>query len=160
MGKKSKNPKKELQKIASTVAIDAIKNYHQNGAASPTNNAFRAIRATRNSPLEDIEDNQERITALSRNADMINPLARGPIDKIGTNVVGSGLLLNPKPDGAYLGLSDDEASAWESHVRREWNIWAKSKDCDAYGRLTFELNILEFRCLKVILICTSNENTN
>jgi lambda family phage portal protein len=129
-------PQWALNRAAARLRLSAIKNYAQAGAASNGNWA-KGLQASANSPNDDITENLETITARARYSFRANPLASGPIKKMRTNVVGSGLLLNPKPDAAYLGLTDEQAEVFEQTVKREFAVWAKSKDCDMSRRLTF-----------------------
>jgi capsid protein len=76
--------------------------------------------------LPDLAALRERSRDLDRNA----PLARGAINTVVTNVVGTGLAPQPKIDRDYLGLSDDEADRWETDALRVWNLWCGSKNCD------------------------------
>ena len=68
-----------------------------------------------------------RARDLARNA----PLATGAINTLVTNVVGTGISLQPSPDGELLGLSDEESQAWSDATLREYKLWAESTDCDA-----------------------------
>jgi lambda family phage portal protein len=68
----------------------------------------------------------------SRSLYMGSPLAASAIKAYNANVVGAGLQLRPKIDYEFLGLSREEAKAWESGVRREFELWAsKPRNCDA-----------------------------
>ena len=55
---------------------------------------------------------------------MGNPLSVGAIKTIRTNVVGSGLKLNANIDADFLGMTQEEARAWEKHVERQVRLWA------------------------------------
>lgn len=85
----------------------------------------------------DIVDNIETLRDRSRDLYMGSPLATGALKTVRTNVVGSGLALNAQIDADFLGLSEDEARAWEKNVEREWRLWSESVDCDAERRQTF-----------------------
>jgi hypothetical protein len=47
---------------------------------------------------------------------MGEPLAIGALKTIRSNEVGSGLRLNAQIDAEYLGLTDEQALAWEEHT--------------------------------------------
>ncbi|MEK9777386.1 MAG: phage portal protein, partial [Quisquiliibacterium sp.] len=68
--------------------------------------------------------------AYSRDLARTSALAGGAINTVVTNVVGTGLAVQPSPDAAFLGLSEDEAKAWTDSVTREWRLWAEATDCD------------------------------
>lgn len=62
------------------------------------------------------------------------PIATSAIKTNRTNVVGTGLRLNPKINEEVLGISPEDAEAWEKNVKAEFALWADTKDsCDATG---------------------------
>lgn len=74
---------------------------------------------------------------LMRNA----PLARGAVNTVVTNVVGTGLRPQARPDREVLKqfakLTDDQIDAFERAAEREWKIWSQSTACDAGRTMTF-----------------------
>lgn len=78
----------------------------------------------------DISPDLVDLRAYSRDLARRSALAGGAINTVVTNVVGTGLACQPAPDAKFLGLSDDETSAWQEAVTREWRMWAESTDCD------------------------------
>lgn len=130
------SPKWALNREVKRLQLQQIKNYSNSGASTSQNWA-RGMIATAKSPAEDITETVETLRGRGRHMYMANALARGPINKMRTNIVGSGLALSPKPDAKLLKLSDEAAADWERTVKREFSIWADSKDCDASRRLTF-----------------------
>lgn len=76
--------------------------------------------------LPDLALLRERSRALDRDA----PLARGAINTVVTNVVGTGLAPQPQIDREFLGLSEEEADRWEAAALRIWDLWGASKNCD------------------------------
>lgn len=77
-----------------------------------------------------------------------NAISRGAIDTFCTNVVGTGLKLNAVIDWEYLGLTEDQAGAWQTNVEREWKLW--SKTCDITRTRSFtEIQELVFRSMLV-----------
>ena len=92
--------------------------------------------------IYDLPTLRERSRDLVRNA----PVATGAIGTSIANVVGTGLKLQSRIDAEYLGLSDDEADAWEDNIEREWRLWAESQECDLARTLNFfGLQALAFR---------------
>jgi lambda family phage portal protein len=73
----------------------------------------------------------------ARDLDRNNPLASGALETIIDNVVATGLRPQANIDRTILGLSEDEASAWQTEAERFYYIWANSKDCDATRQSTF-----------------------
>jgi lambda family phage portal protein len=85
---------------------------------------------------------RERSRDLERNA----PLAAGAINVTVSNAVGTGLKLQSRIDREYLGMTDDEADAWEENTEREFRLWADTQECDVSRTLRFsELQELSFR---------------
>ncbi|PAQ15061.1 phage portal protein [Bacillaceae bacterium SAOS 7] len=97
------------------------------------------------SALEDIEHNVATLRERSRDLYMGSPLATGSLKTMRTNVIGSGLKLNPQIDYEYLGMTVEEANQWQIHVEREFSLWADSIHCDAQRMNNFyELQQLAF----------------
>ncbi len=84
--------------------------------------------------IPDLPTLRERSRDLVRNA----PLAKGAIDTVLTNVVGTGLKVRPSIDREVLGLDDEAADAWERAAEREWRLFAESEECDYARTLTFD----------------------
>lgn len=108
-----------------------------NYGASYARKALTSWLTAGRSADEDIVDNIDTLRERSRDLYMGAPIAAGAIKTVRTNVVGSGLALNPQIDAEFLGLSDDDARAWEANVDREWRLWAETTDCDIERRQTF-----------------------
>ncbi len=84
--------------------------------------------------LPDLQVLRERSRDLVRN----NPLGTGAINTAVTNVVGSGLKLQARPDREILNMTDEEADQWEANVEREFRMWSvNSKYCDMRKTLSF-----------------------
>jgi lambda family phage portal protein len=71
----------------------------------------------------------------ARDLDRNNPLAAGGLDTIVDNVVATGLRPQSSIDRAILGLSEEEASKWQTEAERFFFMWADSPNSDAtrYG---------------------------
>jgi len=99
--------------------------------------------------LGDLPALRERSRDLYRN----NPIGRGVINTMVTNVIGSGIRLQAAPDRTFLGLTDDYAETWEDNVERKFNNWANSKDCDSSRMSTF----YDIQNLAFLSYCQSGE---
>ena len=65
---------------------------------------------------------------------MAAPVATAAIKRQRTNIVGPGLKLKPTIDRAVLGMSQEQAEAWQRHTLAEFQLWASRKQaCDATG---------------------------
>ena len=92
--------------------------------------------------LYDLPLLRERSRDLLRNA----PIAVGAIGTSLANVVGTGLKLQSRIDAEFLGLTEEEADAWEDHTEREWRLFSESQECDISRTLNFfGLQALAFR---------------
>lgn len=99
--------------------------------------------------LGDLPSLRERSRDLYRN----NPIGRGVINTMSTNVVGAGIKLQAAPDRVFLGLTDDYAETWEDNTERKFNNWANSKDADASRMSTF----YDLQNLAFLSYCQSGE---
>ncbi|MBP2643735.1 MAG: phage portal protein, lambda family [Firmicutes bacterium] len=88
-------------------------------------------------PDEDITWNLGTLRQRSRSLQQGNPTAVGALKTVVTNVVGPGLVLRPCIDAEALHMTEDQATAWETQVAREFALWSESKDCDAARMLNF-----------------------
>ena len=65
---------------------------------------------------------------------MAAPLATSAVKTNRTNVIGCGLKLQSKPNAELLGLTPEQAAAWERRTEAEFELWARKKrSCDATG---------------------------
>jgi len=74
----------------------------------------------------DLDVMRDRSRALVRNS----PLAGGAINTVVTNVVGMGIKARPKVNAKRLGMTPEEADAWEDAALEEWELFSESKECD------------------------------
>lgn len=145
-------PRLALKREAARVRLEALEKtreflnsgYSHHGASRQRTSMVSWI-STSKSPDEDIGQNLELLRERSRDQYYGVPLARGAVDRIATSSVGPGLKPKFSINREYLGLSDDEADAWEDHAEREFGYWAESKDCDISRRCNFyEMQALAF----------------
>ena len=84
--------------------------------------------------LPDLQVLRERSRDLVRN----NPLGTGALNTAVTNVVGTGLKLQARPDREILNMADEEADQWEANVEREFRMWSTNPQyCDIRKTLAF-----------------------
>ena len=137
------SPESALKRVVARKKLDAINSFGGSGAGYGKYGASHARKSlvgwlTRGmSADEDIVDNIETLRERSRDLFMGSPLATGALKTVRTNVVGSGLALDSQIDFEFLGLSEEEARAWERNTEREFRLWSESVDCDAERRQTF-----------------------
>lgn len=82
------------------------------------------------SPDSDVIADLPTLRARSRDAERNQPVAASVINTTATHAVGTGLTCNPRIDGAFLGMSEEEVDDWQKDTRRRYLAWFTSKDCD------------------------------
>lgn len=118
---------------------------YSEGGASRRKNALKGFRANSYSPLEDIDVNLDLLRQRSRTLFMTSPIAASAIKLNRTNMIGAGLKLKCRIDSQLLGLSQEQAEAWERKTEKEFALWAGSKHCDTLGLNDFyELQSIAF----------------
>lgn len=74
----------------------------------------------------------------ARDIDRNNGVARGGVQTIIDNVVGTGLRLSARPDWRALGQTKEWADAWSAKVESLFCSWAWTTVCDAADTSTFD----------------------
>ena len=106
--------------------------------ASYTKKSLKGFTARSGSPREDIDANNYTLRQRARMLYMSAPVATSAIKTNRTNVIGSGLWLNSRINRATLGLSEEQARAWQHKTEEEFELWAADKrNCDALGVSNF-----------------------
>ena len=134
-----------LQRAAARKKMHVLNEGYGNHGASSKKKSLMGWLTRSASVLEDIEHNVETLRGRSRDLYMGAPIATGAIKTLRTNVIGAGLKLNAQIDSEYLNMTLEEADQWETHVEREFSLWADSVHCDAQRMNNFyELQQLAF----------------
>lgn len=117
------------------LTVQAVQNKgYSHAGASYTKKSLKGFVVSSGSPAEDINANNYTLRQRSRMLYMSAPLASGALKRQRTNVVGSGLRLKSTIDRDVLGISQEQAEAWEKHTQAEFNLWASRKQaCDETG---------------------------
>lgn len=139
------SPQKALNRELARKQLTILNSGYSHHGASRTKKSLLGWRSDGGSTKEDIDENLKVLRERSRDLYMGTPLATGAIKTARTNVVGSGLKLKAQIDYAFLGMSEEEADAWENRTEREFSLWADSVNCDAQRMNNFyELQQLIF----------------
>jgi lambda family phage portal protein len=102
--------------------------------ASYEKRALKGFKADSGSPAEDIDYNNLTLRQRARILYMGSPIATSAIKTNRTNIVGTGLRLNPKINQDVLGMDSRQAEIWEKAVKSEFALWAEDKqNCDSTG---------------------------
>lgn len=113
------------------------KGYSQAGA-SHTKRALKGFNVSSGAPHEDIDANNYTLRQRSRMLYMGAPIATGALKRQRTNIVGSGLWLKSTIDRDVLGMTKEQAEAWQRKVQAEFALWAEKKQtCDSTGLNNF-----------------------
>lgn len=92
--------------------------------------------------IRDLRELRSRSRDLVRNS----PIAGGAIETQVTHVVGTGLSLQSRVNAEFLGLTPEQASAWQRRTETLYSMWARSEFADVVGEQNFyELQDLAFR---------------
>lgn len=119
---------------AANVALPFYSTSHD--AASLTSRDMRAWRPGSLSPDADLLLDLDTIRSRARDIDRNNGIAKGGIQTIVDNVVGTGLRLSARPDYAALGQTKDWAVTWAAQMEGLFHGWWWTTDCHAGDTMT------------------------
>lgn len=105
----------------------------QSGGYHGASNGRRSLAGWNPLAADADSDTLRDLPALrARSRDMVRnaPVAGGALNTEVTHVVGSGLSLQCAIDAQLLGLSKEQADAWQQDTERKFNAWFESTDCD------------------------------
>lgn len=126
------SPKAALNRVTNRVKMEMVSSVAHTGASNTKKALKSFVPSFGSSDEEDLPD-LENLVARSRDLYRNAPYARGAININTNNVIGSGLRMQSQIDGEYLGLSDEEKSAWERNTEREYKNFSESRMVDACG---------------------------
>ncbi len=110
---------------------------YSEGGASYTSGILKAYHPVRASAKSDIDANLYTLRNRSADQAINTPIGAAAIQTSSMHTVGAGLKVFPKIHYLDLGLTHEEARAWNRKTRREFDLWAASKHCDLYRRNSF-----------------------
>ena len=109
------------------------KGYGDAGASWRKRN-LKGFKAHSGSAQEDIDFSNLTMRQRARMLYMAAPLATSAIKTNRTNVIGSGLILSAKIDRETLGMTAEQADAWQRSTEKEFALWVENRQaCDATG---------------------------
>lgn len=138
------NPKAGMERIRYKAQLSRLEDQ---GLITPgsSKRTMRAWNPSANNADVDTLPKLDALRAGSRDLYYNTPIATGAIRRELTNAIGFGLRLQCRIDREFLGLSDEQADAWERTTEREFFSWANSPECDAARTLAFnQLTALSF----------------
>lgn len=104
--------------------------------ASLTASDVSAWNPRRTSVDSEILPEQGRLISRARDLDRNHGVAKGGLQTLVDNVLGTGLRLNPSPDYLALGWQKKQADEWSRTVRGLFGEWFWSTKCHAGDSLT------------------------
>lgn len=138
-------PNRAVKRFAARKQLEILNTGYSNSGASKQKKSMRGWLFRGGSTKEDIDENLDTLRQRARDLYMNTPLATGSLKTIRTNALGYGLVLNSQIDHEFLGLTEEEADAWETLVEREFGLWADSLMADALQMHNFyELQQIAF----------------
>lgn len=83
-------------------------------------------------------EERRRIAARARDAYRNHPIARAIITRRRSSIVGTGLICHTDVDREVLGMSEEQAQAFNAAVGPRWRLWAENPtECDVEATLDF-----------------------
>ena len=148
-----KSRRKSMKRVGGIVAGDRgagekkpVNSGYSHHGANVTKKGLIGWDSTSFGANEDIDRNIVLLRQRSRDLYMGGALvAAGALKTTRTNVIGAGLTVKPSIAGDVIGITSDEADAWQRKAQNEFRLWSETKDCDAARRNDFaELQQLAF----------------
>lgn len=134
------SPERALRREYARARLSLLRRFTNSGyshsGASRKKKSMQGWDSTSRSPQEDIGSNLGLLRERSRDLYMSGGIATGAIKKNQSNIIGSGLTLKCQLNYRMLGLTPEEAKAWEERTEFEFNLWALS-NIDHTGLLDF-----------------------
>jgi len=110
---------------------------YSEGGASRTSSILKSYLPMRLSAKSDIDANLPLLRNRSADQAINTPIGAAAIQTSAIHTIGAGLKVFPRIRYQDLGLSHEEARAWQKKARQEFDLWAASKHCDLYRRNNF-----------------------
>lgn len=132
-------PKTAARRLMARAALSSVGAYSGGGYVG----ARRDRAATANwhpgggSPNTDIIPDLPMLRERARDQGRNAPVAVGAVNTAVSHIVGTGLSCTPAVNAKILGLTEEDADAWNEQTRHSFNVYALSADCDLARRCNF-----------------------
>lgn len=124
----------EIKKPRAKPAVQPSNKGYGEAGASWKKKSVKGFNAPSGSPNEDIDQHNFTLRQRARMLYMAAPIATSAINTNRTNVIGIGLKPKSRINRDRLGLTPEDAEAWQKKTEAEFAIWATHKRaCDATG---------------------------
>ena len=129
---------KKREKARARMPTPRIKNSgYSDGGASRASSILKSYLPVRLSAKSDIDANLPLLRNRSADQATNTPIGAAAIQTSAIHTIGAGLKLFPRIRYMELGISHEEARAWQKKARSEFDLWAASKHSDLYRRNNF-----------------------
>lgn len=98
--------------------------------ADTSRRSMRSANAAIGSSDTDDLPSLDKLRGIARDMYRNAPIVRGAMDTMRFNILGSGLMVQSEIDHEFLGMSEDDARAWEVKAERIFRFWADSENAD------------------------------
>ena len=123
-----------IENVQHKVRARVVAKGYSHAGASHTKKALKGFTVSSGSAAEDINANNYTLRQRSRILYMSAPIAAAALKRQRTNIVGAGLRLKSTIDRETLGMTQEQAEAWQKRTQAEFNLWAQRKQaCDSTG---------------------------
>ena len=137
MERRRKNTKAKARTPTAKETAQIKNSGYSEGGASRTSSILKSYLPIRSSARSDIDANLPLLRNRSADQAINTPIGAAAIQTSSIHTIGAGLKVFPRIRYQELGLSHEEARAWQKKARREFDLWAASKHCDLYRRNNF-----------------------
>ena len=138
------DPVKGAQRLRARSFMSVLGGYH---GGSTSRRAMAGWKTFGNDADADTLVDTPLLRERSRDLVRNDPLACGALNTTVTSVIGgTGLVNQSRINAEVLGITEDEATEWEKKTDMEFQLWAKSEECDIERTLRFpEIQELVYR---------------
>jgi len=119
------SPERGLARMRSRMMASAMGSYT---AGDKLHRSMRLWSTSETSANQAISGSLSTMRSRSRDLVRNAPIAAGAVNSVVLNVVGDGLVLQSQVDREVLGLSPEDAKAWQMKAQREFALWARRPD--------------------------------
>lgn len=123
------NPSWGMNRIQSRMKYETLVMGGYIGADTSRRSMLSANAIVGSSDTDDLPS-LEKLRAIARDMYRNAPIVRGSMDTMRFNILGSGLTVQSEIDHEFLGMSEDDARAWEVRAERIFRFWADSENAD------------------------------
>lgn len=137
MSRKTRNTEAKARMPTAKEATRIKNSGYSEGGASRTSGILKTYLPQRFSAKSDIDANLPLLRNRSADQAINTPIGAAAIQTSSIHTIGAGLKVFPRIRYMDLGISHEEARAWQKKARNEFELWAASKHCDLYRRNNF-----------------------